>query len=61
MLKMGMNKELKGMSIKQKLAMNYVSKESKGMEDVSIFLNGPSVKYEDYDSDLRITTSWTTI
>ena len=28
-LKMGMNKELKGLSIKQKLAMNYVSKESK--------------------------------
>ncbi|MBW2564848.1 MAG: radical SAM protein [Deltaproteobacteria bacterium] len=28
-LKMGMNKELKKLSIKQKLAMNYVSKESK--------------------------------
>jgi MoaA/NifB/PqqE/SkfB family radical SAM enzyme len=28
-LRMGMNKELKGLSIKQKLAMNYVSKESK--------------------------------
>ncbi|NNL43134.1 MAG: hypothetical protein HKO79_11660 [Desulfobacterales bacterium] len=28
-LKMGMNKELKELSIKQKLAMNYVSKESK--------------------------------
>ncbi len=28
-LKMGMNKELKPLSIKQKLAMNYVSKESK--------------------------------
>ena len=28
-LKMGMNKELKHLSIKQKLAMNYVSKESK--------------------------------
>ena len=28
-LKMGMNKELKKLSVKQKLAMNYVSKESK--------------------------------
>ncbi len=28
-LKMGMNKELKGLSFKQKLALNYVSKESK--------------------------------
>ena len=28
-LKMGMNKELKGLSLKQKLALNYVSKESK--------------------------------
>ncbi|MBW1812730.1 MAG: radical SAM protein, partial [Deltaproteobacteria bacterium] len=27
--KMGMNKELKGLSLKQKLALNYVSKESK--------------------------------
>lgn len=28
-LKMGMNRELKGLSLKQKLALNYVSKESK--------------------------------
>ena len=28
-LKMGMNKELKKISLRQKLAMNYVSKESK--------------------------------
>ena len=28
-LRMGMNKELKGVSLKQKLALNYASKESK--------------------------------
>ena len=28
-LKMGMNRELKGLSLKQKLALNYVSRESK--------------------------------
>ena len=51
-LKMGMNKELKGLSLRQKLALNYVSKESKLTKlDDKIFSNTftpyyPSLAYD---------------
>lgn len=43
-LKMGMNRELKGLSLKQKLALNCVSRESKltRLGD-KIFTNGPNL------------------
>jgi len=62
-LKMGMNKELKGLSIKQKLAMNYVSKESKLTKiDGKVYSNTftpyfPSLAYDRFLKGIVSVTS----
>ena len=62
-LKMGMNKELKHLSLKQKLAMNYVSKESKLTKiNDKIFTNTftpyfPSLAYDRFLKGIVSVTS----